>query len=89
VPPPEFVSGGENATLADHVQVTEPGAAPENLGGLLLAATGEAVIMVTPMTVTRIIIGAKDRSQLRPIVGTVLLQWTCRCPTIRNPALNQ
>ena len=28
-PPPEYVSGGENDTLADSEQLTEPGAAPE------------------------------------------------------------
>ena len=41
VPPPDFVSGGENDTLADTEQLTEPGAEPENLGSL-------AVLDVTP-----------------------------------------
>jgi hypothetical protein len=48
VPPPEFVSAGENDTLADTEQVTEPGAVPENLGGRgVWAATGEATANVT------------------------------------------
>jgi len=50
VPPPLLVSGGENDTLADTEHVTEPGAAPENLGALVLAATGDAVANMTTTT---------------------------------------
>jgi hypothetical protein len=43
VPPPVVVGDGEKETLADSAQLTEPGAAPENLGDLTnLAEAGWA-----------------------------------------------
>src|ERR1019366_9720705 len=32
-PPPDVVIGGENFSVADKVQLSDPGGAPENLGG--------------------------------------------------------
>ena len=48
VPPPVEVSGGENDTLADTAQVAQPCAAPENLGGLVVAVTGVAKLTSRP-----------------------------------------
>jgi hypothetical protein len=45
VPPPASVSAGENGTLADREQLTEPGAAPAYLG--TLAAAGWAIGMIS------------------------------------------
>jgi len=55
VPPPDFVSGGENDTLAETEHATEPGAAPENFGSFsVLAATGDDISAVarTPASMT-------------------------------------
>jgi len=51
VPPPDFVSGGEKVTLILTEHETEPGAAPENLGGRgVRAPAGDATADMTATT---------------------------------------
>ena len=50
VPPPVCVRGGENDTVADTEQVTEPRAAPENLGAFGALAEAGATSTIKPIT---------------------------------------
>jgi hypothetical protein len=54
VPPPAFLIAGANLTVADRLQLTDPGASPEYFGGLIVLADAEpAVLDITPNSTAR------------------------------------
>jgi hypothetical protein len=65
VPPPASVSAGENDTLADREQLTEPGANPAYLG--TLAAAGWAIGMISAALTKRMAAQTPNKWRFRTV----------------------
>jgi len=63
LPPPDVVIGGENLTVADNTQLSDPGGAPTNLGGTF-ADVGDAVPSTAPAANA---VAATDTRRLIPV----------------------
>jgi hypothetical protein len=76
VPPPEFLSRGEKFTMADRAQLTDPGAAPLNVGdfaeaGVATPETNPADTIIAPTNTNQRRIATRIQGDRR-YVGSAL-----------------